>query len=723
MSTVVRSGSRWASLALAPESWRRDLLRIVLRACAAFGAIIYFPSVYFALKSGLVHVAVVDTGAIGALLALTYFDRLPARTRAACTCLVLYVLGAWLMVGIGSISMIYLLGFSLLTTLVLSLRWGLASVALNAATMLAVGYSGRAAPEMAVPNWRGSFAEWTVITSNFVLVNASLVLALGAVIAALEKALARVVAEMCERARTDDSLRENRALLKIAGLTARLGGWRVELSGDKVGWSDEVCELHEVPAGTSPTLAEALAFYAPESRDLIADVVGHCGRDGTPFDVEAEILTAKRTRLWVRVIGNAHRDVAGFITHVHGSVQDITSQKLANARHAKLEDQFRQAQKMETIGGLAAGIAHDFNNLLSVILSYSELLAEEMEDGDRRRTDLGEIQAAGNRAVALTRQLLAFSRQQVLAPKVVDLASIVSGMEKMLGRLIGEDVDLVTSCAQGLGKILVDPGQLEQVIMNLAVNARDAMPLGGMLTIASSEIFLDADYASEHVGVSPGLHLMLSVSDTGVGMDGATQARMFEPFFTTKDKDKGTGLGLATVLGIVQQSGGTIWVYSEVGKGTSFKVYFPIVEGSAAPLVAAPVERGMRGAETVLLVEDEAGVRGLARTILRKYGYNVLEAQSAGDAFLLCEQHAAPIHLLLTDVVMPRMSGRQLAERLAPLRPSMKVLYMSGYTDDAVVRHGILDSTIAFIQKPIMPVPLACKIREVLDAATSPKSC
>jgi two-component system cell cycle sensor histidine kinase/response regulator CckA len=357
-------------------------------------------------------------------------------------------------------------------------------------------------------------------------------------------------------------------------------------------------------------------------------------------------------------------------------------------------------------------VAHDFNNLLSVVLSYSQMLAEDLKEDDPMRADLEEIRNAGLRAVELTRQLLAFSRQQVLEPKIIDLTAIVGGMEKMLRRLIGEDVELTAFGAPGLGKVLVDPGQIEQVILNLVVN-----PRGGMLTIEMANVVLDEAYASEHVGVTPGTHVMLAVSDTGTGMDAATKARMFEPFFTTKEKGKGTGLGLATVFGIVQQSGGTIWVYSEPGEGTTFKVYFPLAAGAIRALVAAPDRGSVHGSETILLVEDEEAIRVVTRTILRKHGYTVLEAQNGGDALLLCEQHPSTIHLLLTDVVMPRMSGRQLAERLQPLRPDMKVLYMSGYTDDAVVRHGILEATLAFIQKPITPDGLLRKVREALSAA------
>jgi two-component system cell cycle sensor histidine kinase/response regulator CckA len=397
-------------------------------------------------------------------------------------------------------------------------------------------------------------------------------------------------------------------------------------------------------------------------------------------------------------------------------LMDITERKRAEEALRRSEEQLRQSQKLEALGSLAGGVAHDFNNLLSIVLSYSEMLASDLKEGDPMRADLAEIRGAGLRAVDLTRQLLAFSRQQVLQPKIVNLNDIVSDMERMLKRLLGEDVVLSSNGATALPEILVDPGQMEQIIMNLAVNARDAMPCGGKLTIEASEVFLDDAHAAEHVGVKPGPHVMLVVSDTGIGVNKETQARMFEPFFTTKVVGKGTGLGLATVFGIVRQSGGTIWVDSEPGQGTTFRVYFPTADRAllARAPMPVPVPRTLRGSETILLVEDEQSVRALTQTILRKYGYNVLEAQSGGDALLLCEQHDATIDLLLTDVVMPRMSGRQLAERLLAVRPAMKVLYMSGYTDDAVMRHGIFESTVAFVQKPITPEALARKVRESL---------
>jgi two-component system, cell cycle sensor histidine kinase and response regulator CckA len=392
-------------------------------------------------------------------------------------------------------------------------------------------------------------------------------------------------------------------------------------------------------------------------------------------------------------------------------VRDVTERN-------RLARQFQQAQKMEVVGRLAGGVAHDFNNMLTAILGYSELLLDEFPEGDRRRRDVQEIQKAGQSAAALTRQLLAFSRKQILQAVIVDLNASVRGMDGMMRRLIGEDVRITTRLHSELGRVNADPGQIEQVILNLAVNARDAMPEGGQLAIETSNADLNEDYADTHPGSAPGHYVALEVSDTGHGMDEDTQSHLFEPFFTTKAQGKGTGLGLATVYGIVKQSGGSISVCSEPGRGTTFSVYFPRVEGvlkAAGP--GKSVAPAAIGTETVLIVEDDERLRTLARKALERYSYAVIDAASGDEALRLCEIHEGAIDLLLADVVMPGMTGPVLADRLGPLHPAMRVLFTSGYTDKTIVDRGVMAAGAAFIQKPYTPASLARKVRDVLDAA------
>jgi two-component system cell cycle sensor histidine kinase/response regulator CckA len=406
-----------------------------------------------------------------------------------------------------------------------------------------------------------------------------------------------------------------------------------------------------------------------------------------------------------------------------GSILDITDRKLAEAARVRLEealrkaeDQLRQSQKMEAIGRLAGGVAHDFNNLLSVVLSYCVFALTALEPDDPVAADVREIQSAGKRAADLTRQLLAFSRQQMLAPAVVDLNEVVGQMDTMLRRLIGEDVDLRTITPLDIGKVKVDRGQIEQVIMNLAINARDAMPKGGTLTIETSEVYLDQESVASHERVKVGPHVILAVSDSGVGMSPEVQARIFEPFFTTKERGKGTGLGLSTVLGIVEQSGGSISVSSEPERGATFRIHLPCTFADPDSMQLTTSPQTLEGVETILLVEDEEQLRTLGGQILSGSGYKVLIAESPVDALHICQHYEGHIHLLLTDVVMPLMNGRELAERATLLRPQMKVLYVSGYTDNTIVHHGVLDEGVAFLQKPITPDILRRKLRDVLDS-------
>jgi PAS domain S-box-containing protein len=403
-------------------------------------------------------------------------------------------------------------------------------------------------------------------------------------------------------------------------------------------------------------------------------------------------------------------DASGAITHFVAIKNDITER-------LQLEAQYRQAQKMESVGHLASGIAHDFNNLLTVINGMSQLVLSEVSKGDAVYADVQEILHAGERAATLTRQLLAFSRQQILEPRVMNFNTVVARMESLLRRLLGEDIDLVVVPAPGLSNVKADPGQIEQVITNLAVNARDAMPLGGRLTIETQCVTIDKDVARQlGVTMPSGSYVLLAVSDSGGGMDEATRARIFEPFFTTKGPSRGTGLGLSTAYGIVKQSHGFIWAYSEVGQGTSFKIYLPQVTEAAGRDRPRPTVVSRSGTETILLAEDNAGLRKLAMRVLEPAGYTVLGAATAEEALRLLERHEGSVHLLLSDVVMPGMSGRQLAEHLAQTRPGLKVLYMSGYTSDTIVRHGVLEAQVPFLNKPFSAAALLQKVREVLDS-------
>lgn len=498
----------------------------------------------------------------------------------------------------------------------------------------------------------------------------------------------------------------NDAFLEIVGYS------RADLSLGKVRWLD---------------------MTPPELRHLDQAAVEQLKRTGVAKPWEKEYIRKDGSRAPV-LVGVAKLDASRGIAFVldlseRNSAQaagafaiEVAERESAHRERVEealrqTEQQLRRSQKMEAVGTLAGSIAHDFNNILSVVISYADLLIRDLQAADPMRADLEQIARAGKRASDLTQQLLAFSRQQVLKPEILSLNDIISTMTQMLQRLMGEDIELAVRVTPNLGAVFVDPSQVEQVLLNLIVNARDAMPRGGKLTIETAEVELFENEPTESVDLAPGKYVALSVTDTGTGMDSATMSRIFDPFFTTKEKGRGTGLGLSTAFGIVKQSGGSIRVSSELGRGSTLQVYLPRVNGNANPREtdSAPAPRSnLRGAETILLVEDSTEVRSLVCAILRRNGYQVLEATTAGDALLICEQHQEGIDLLLTDVVMPRMNGRELWERLAPLRPDMKVLFMSGYTDDAIVHHGVLSSSMSFVQKPLIPGALLVKVREVL---------
>jgi PAS domain S-box-containing protein len=523
--------------------------------------------------------------------------------------------------------------------------------------------------------------------------------------------------ELLERRRAEEKLLASQTSLALAQQVAQMGSWELELlelkplSGQNpLTWSDELCRIFGYEPGQVEISTEKFFHMVhPDDREAIRVAVAEAIRERKRYSIEHRIVRPDGTRRLVREQGDFIYDETGKPRKLVGVAQDITEQR-------ELEEQLRQSQKMEAIGKLAGGVAHDFNNLLTAIIGHTELSLSQLEADNPSGEALQEISKAAQRAATLTSQLLAFSRKQILQPKVLNLNGVVSNLEKMLRRLIGEDIEWAAHFGPELGLVRVDPGQLEQVLMNLVVNARDAMPKGGKLTIETDNVELDEAYAQGHVTVTPGRYVMLAVSDTGVGMDAETQARIFEPFFTTKELGKGTGLGLSTVYGIVKQSGGNIWVYSEPGRGTIFKVYLPRVESSAQELErTSVVVKPDQGSETILVVEDNEAVRSLVCRTLRLHGYQVIEAVGGTDALRLSEQSQDAIYLMLTDVVMPQMSGPELAARLMATRPSMKVLYMSGFTDDVIVHPGNLDSEVSFIQKPFTPGALAQKVREILD--------
>ncbi|MFO0945145.1 MAG: PAS domain S-box protein [Planctomycetota bacterium] len=488
---------------------------------------------------------------------------------------------------------------------------------------------------------------------------------------------------------TDSNQPDNPIIYTSAGFE-RITGYRSE---EVLGRNCRFLQGRQTDPETVAKLRAAIA----EGRSCSVEILNY-RKDGNPF--------------WNALSLNPVFDESRSLAYFVGVQNDITDRR-------RLEDQLRQAQKMEAVGRLAGGVAHDFNNLLTVISGYSEILLAMPDVDEAIRESVKAISEAGERAASLTRQLLGFSRKSILQPKVLDLNALITETSKMLRRLIGEDVLFTTVLAPGLRPVKVDPSQLDHALINLAVNARDAMPKGGKLTIETKSVVFDDEYSSNHLGCRPGPHVLLAVSDTGCGMTPDILARIFEPFFTTKEVGKGTGLGLAMVFGFVQQSGGCIHVYSEPGSGSIFKIYLPVVDEAILPDRGGQTRREVGGSETILLVEDEEVVRGLAILSLQMHGYKVIVADDGKDALKLLNDHHDHLHLLLTDIVMPNIGGPELAERVREKYPSIKVLFMSGYTDDAVVRHGLLDQEVSFLQKPYSPLDLARKVRQVLDGKSS----
>jgi two-component system, cell cycle sensor histidine kinase and response regulator CckA len=520
------------------------------------------------------------------------------------------------------------------------------------------------------------------------------------------------VTDVTEHRRRRKLLEDRESDLEEAQRVARVGSWTLDPATGEATWSAEMYRILGLDPDDPPVdLPDISTLFTADSVERVTAAIGAAVASGASWRMDLELVGEPGPTGWVESIGIAERDASGGVHRIRGTMQDITAQR-------DLEAQLRKAQRLEAVGQLAGGIAHDFNNLLTVIRGYAETVADELDGGDPQvHADLHQILGASDRAAGLVRQLLAFARRQVLAPEILDPDAVVKGLVPMLRRLLGEHIEIATVLQAGAARVQVDPGQLEQVIVNLAVNARDAMPDGGPLTIETRVVELDEPYTTDHVGeVVPGPHVLLTVTDAGQGMDPGTRARIFEPFFTTKEAGKGTGMGLATVFGIVNQSGGSIQVYSEPGRGTTFKLYFPIaVQSADAQPRATPVANpSVTKPRTILVVEDDAAVRGFTRRSLEEAGHRVLEAANGAAALALSNDHAGPIDALVTDVIMPNMLGHELAERLVGDRPELRVLFVSGFTENSVIHHGVPRPGVAFLPKPFSRGEIADAVAGVL---------
>jgi PAS domain S-box-containing protein len=529
---------------------------------------------------------------------------------------------------------------------------------------------------------------------------------------------AELTREIDDHRRADESLNRSQAQLAKAQSIARLGSWEWDVVQNKVTWSDETRRLYGYSdKDMGADMKHCLERIHPADRNKVQLALAEALRSGGPYVCDHRALLPDGTIRVMHGLGEVVTDTKGQPIRIIGTTQDITEAERAEAALRRSEEQLRQSQKMEAVGRLAGGVAHDFNNLLTVITCYSSMSLREMEKNHPLRKNTEEVQAAAERAASLTGQLLAFSRKQVLQPRVINLNETVSGMGKMLRRLIGEDVELCTLFDPEIGHVKADPGQFEQVILNLAVNARDAMPRGGKLTIQTTNVTLDQKTRFRNRDLEVGEYVMVAITDSGVGMTEEVKSHLFEPFFTTKGVGRGTGLGLATCYGIICQSDGDIRVYSELNCGTTFKIYLPRVD---APITAdgdsSDRETLPEGTESILIVEDEAAVRRLAASVLRSSGYQVQEARDAIEGLSLI-QAKQPFDLVITDVIMPKMSGKELYDQINVIAPRIKVLFMSGYTDDALAHHGVLGPELSFLEKPFSPSRLLRKVREVIDSS------
>ncbi len=723
------------------RTWQDSFIKKLLLIGVIFGAVAVVPSVYLSFYERRWFIGTFDIVVFVLMFILYFKDSLGYRFRAVFIGVVTFIIGVLLMVVLGPFGggPVWLFAFPVIVGVLLGRRLAYLALGINLLVLVLVGvflHVGLFQWELVAEN---PLEKWIVIVVNFTLLNILTTVSVLSILSALERAvdqerdLTRTVREKANQVEnTNRKLRdqiemrhESERSLAQSEQSYRLLAdntldiiWTMDLEG-RFTYVNPVCE-QIFNYSLKDILGSRLEDYCTtDTLEKIPSIIVETPNNSPENSFlkgEIDLLDRNGTPIPLEVIGKLIRDNQGEPIGFQGTARDIRERRAAQEERDRLQSQLQQAQKMESIGRLAGGVAHDFNNLLTSITGNVSLAQMDLPPGDPMDEALDEIYKAAQSAASLTRQLLAFSRRQIIDPKVLDLKSVIDDTHKMLRRLIGEDIELIIKTQDEQGNIKVDPGQLEQILINLSVNARDAMPNGGRLWIETGSTVFDDDCCPSQADLTPGRYILLSVSDNGDGMDEETRRRIFDPFFTTKKEGHGTGLGLATVYGIVKQHRGYIDVVSEIGKGTTFKVYFPEITEEADALSKGMAEENLpQGRETVLLVEDESMVRTIAIKILKRQGYTVHSAESGPNALDLVNNNNLEIDLLLTDVVMPVMNGRELAEELHATLPDLKVLFVSGYTDDIIAHHGVLDDGLEFIGKPYTPQDLAKMVRKVLD--------